>query len=161
LPTPHVVEGLYLKGTDEVQLFAVVFPRQSQGVEAINNANRIAADLTRSIGLGRKRIDLGNKDEVQANRSRVVIEVGGTTQEHLVWQWYRVAGRSLTNRYEGKAWEALARIYPGRSDGVWWAVTTPIDGPDLTAAEERLAEFVQVAVPAVNADVDEALGISD
>jgi exosortase A len=160
-PTEHVIAARYHRGDDETQLFAVMFPQQRQGAEAINSDNSIAEGLVRSVGLGRQRVEMGAAGAVEVNRSRAFIEIDGRSREHLVWQWYRVAGRSLSNRYKGKAWEALSRIWPGRADGVWLAVSTPIDGFDLATAEQRLAAFAAAAVPEVNAGVDRALGIAD
>ena len=72
-----------------------------------------------------------------------------------------MAGRSLFNRYEGKAWEALARLYPGRSDGAWIAVATPIEGEDRQSAERHLVDFATHMAPAVDERIDRALGIVD
>jgi EpsI family protein len=159
--TPHAVQARYRQGEKEVQLFAVLFPRQRQGAEAISGENRVAEELDRSVDLGRQEVSLGSAGAVATNRSKAVIDIGGQRQEHLVWQWYRVAGRSLTNRYEGKAWEALARLYPGRADGLWLAVSTPLDSSDPEMAEQRLAAFVQAAIPELYRQVDAALGVAD
>jgi exosortase A len=160
LPSPHKIEARYTKGDAEVQLYAVLFPRQRQGSEAITGRNRIADDPQRRNQLGKVIVSLGD-EEVAVNRVRVVVDSDGALHEHLVWQWYRVAGRSLTNRYQGKAWEALARLWPGRADGAWIALTTPWDGQDIDAVEQQLAEFAQIMVPKVNDEIDAVLGLED
>ena len=157
LPTPHTIEAGYSRGDAVVQLYVVLFPRQRQGSEAINRQNKIADDVQRLNDLGPAMVSLGD-DEVAVNRSRVVISNDGVLHEHLVWQWYRVAGRSLTNRYEGKAWEALARFWPGRADGAWVAITTPLGSEGIEAAERRLAGFARSMVPRVDDAVDAVLG---
>ncbi|MCP5312084.1 MAG: exosortase A [Chromatiaceae bacterium] len=161
LPTDQTIEARYADPDgDQVQLFVALYPQQRQGVEAISQQNKIAADLERSAGLDSVRVDLGG-EEVRVVRSKVIVPVGGVQQEHLVWQWYRVAGRNLTNRYEGKAWEALARIYPGRADGAWIAITTPLSVQGLDASDARLQDFARSAAPTIGRAIDHVLGIAD
>jgi exosortase A len=157
-PTPHTIAARYAQDDLEVQLFVVLFPQQRQGSEAINQANRIAVELVRRIGLGADEVVMGQA-QVKVNRYRAIVADEAGTHEHLVWQWYRVAGHSLTNRYAGKAHEALARLYPGRTDGAWIAVTTPADSLDQQAAEQALADFVQRMAPRIDAAIDSALGV--
>lgn len=149
----------YRQADNDVQLFVVLFPHQHQGAEAISPDNKVAQDLVRSVGLGAKAVDLGGATPVVVNRSRSIVRIDGREQSHLVWQWYRVAGRSLTNRYEGKAWEAISRIYPGRADGAWIAITTPIDD-DIDAAGKRLADFAASIAPEVDKAIDRSLGLN-
>ena len=157
-PTAEVIEAVYRRGDERAHLFVVLFPKQTQGAEAINKENGIAEDLVRTVKLGREPVDLG-KAIVDVNQQRAIISVDGTATEHLVWQWYRLAGRSLTNRYEGKAWEAFARLYPGRADGAWIAVATATDDADPEAAHERLKDFARSAGPAVAAEIDRFVAI--
>ena len=160
LATPHKIEARYSDGDNEVQLYVALFPQQRQGNEAINSQNEISADLVRKTGLGVSEPVTGT-ESFNVNRSKVLVTVNGRNQEHLVWQWYRVAGRSLVNRYEGKALEALARIYPGRADGAWIAITTPLDSLDTGVANERLARFAGSVAPIVGTSIDSALGLAD
>ena len=157
-PTPHKVEAQYSDGKKEVLLYVVLFPNQRQGSEAINQDNRIAGDLVKETGLGSRTIR-ATGGEFPIRLSRAIVAVDGANREYLVGQWYRVAGRSLTNRYEGKAWEALARLYPGRSDGAWIAAATLIEDQDRQSAEQRLVDFVTDMAPGVDARIDGALGI--
>ncbi len=160
LATPHTIAARYSDGQDEVQLFVVLFPQQRQGREAISGANRISADLDKEIV--RRGGDLMiHGRSFRVNASKVTVPVVERQQAHLVWQWYRVAGRNLTNRYAGKAWEAWARIFPGRADGAWVAVTTPFDGDNGDAAEARLSRFAHSIAPVVDASIDTVLGLDD
>lgn len=155
--TPMKIEARYQQDGQAAQLFVLLFPQQRQGDEAINASNKVATQLVRAMDLGPRRVSLGGA-EVSVNRSKAIVRVDGVPQEHLVWQWYRVAGRSLTNRYEGKAWEAIARIYPGRADGAWIAVATPLGAEGLPAAEARLADFANGAAPRIDHAIDAVLG---
>ena len=158
--TPYKIEARYNDGEGEVQLYLVLFPQQRQGAEAINLGNQIAEDLQRQTRLGKAEV-VTDESQFTVNRSRVIVPIDGRPQEYLVWQWYRVAGRDLSNRYEGKAWEALARIYPGRADGAWIAITTPLENQDSAAAEERLARFASSMAPGIGKSIDRALGLAD
>jgi len=158
-PSEFVIEATYRRGDDKANLLVVLFPKQAQGTEAINKENQIADNLVRKVNLGRADVSLGPVN-VPVNRQRAIIPTAGSgTTEHLVWQWYHVAGRSLTNRYVGKGWEAISRLYPGRADGAWMAVSTPIQDIDSQASEERLADFAEVIAPAVKQEIDRLLGM--
>ena len=100
------------------------------------------------------------ESQVTIKQAKVLVKVDGMPSEHLMWQWYRVAGRNLSSRYAGKAWEALSRIYPGRADGAWVAITTPINGYELRNAEERLASFARSMTPQLDAAIDAVLGLA-
>ena len=116
--------------------------------------------MVRQTGLGSDVVDMGDR-QVTVNRNRAIVKQGAMATEHLVWQWYRVAGRSLTNRYEGKAWEALARLYPGRADGAWIAITTPLDERAEDEAAKRLAAFAHSMAPQIDRAIDTSLGITE
>ncbi len=159
-PTPHKVEAVYTDDAGEVQLYIVLFPQQRQGNEAINQQNQVAADLRRKTGLGVRTVNAG-EEPFRVNSSRVIVPVAEVGQTHLVWQWYRVAGRSLANRYEGKAWEAMSRIYPGRADGAWIAISTALDDQGEEVAEARLSRFARSMAPHIGNRIDNALGLAD
>jgi EpsI family protein len=159
-PTSHKIEALYSDGERDVQLYVVLFPNQRQGSEAINQDNRIAVDLVKETSLGQRTVKAAG-GEFPIRLSKAIIGVAGKNREYLVGRWYRVAGRSLVNRYEGKAWEALARLYPGRGDGAWIAVATPIEGEDRQSAERHLVDFATHISPAIDERIDRALGILD
>lgn len=158
--TAYKLAERYGSGPDKVQLYVVLFPHQRQGSEAINSANAIAEDPERIKSLGSPTVMLGD-EPVQVNQSKVTLKIDGVLHEHLVWQWYRVAGRSLTNRYEGKAWEALSRIYPGRADGAWIAISTPYESTNAKVSQQRLVDFALEIIPLVDGAIDTALGITD
>ncbi len=159
-PTEQTISARYNDGEAAVQLYVALFPQQRQGSEAINQANDIAEEVMRRSERRKQAVDLGGK-QVVVNQAKTIVSDGTTHYDHMVWQWYRVAGRSLTNRYEGKAWEAVARIYPGRSDGAWIAITTPADAQDLAASQQTLARFASAMAPEIDRVIDETLGQDD
>ena len=62
---------------------------------------------------------------------------------------------------EGKAWEALSRIYPGRADGAWIAISTPYDSLSPQAADEALTAFAKSFAPHIDQAIDRAVGLAD
>lgn len=157
LPTPHTIAARYAAGPRDARLFVVLFPLQRQGAEAINQDNQVAAGLVRRTDLGTQEVALGD-ERITVRRYRAVIETPAGVGEHLVWQWYRIAGTSLSNRYLGKLYEAAARFWPGRTDGAWIALTTPYDEQHAPAAEETLAQFANAIAPRIDAAIDRTVG---
>ena len=158
--TPYAIRSRYRSvDGDDAQLFVALFPQQRQGSEAITQDNRVAEELIRESKLGTATVDL-EKGSLQVNQSKVVVPTDSGEVQHLVWQWYRVAGHSVVNAYRGKAWEALARISPGRTDGAWVVITTALEHGDasMDEATERLRTFARAAVPEVNRSIDRSLG---
>jgi EpsI family protein len=156
-PTDHILQANYSRGSETVSLFVALFPKQTQGAEAINKDNQLAENIVRSVSLGRESVSLGS-ERVRVNRYRAVISAEGRPGEYLAWQWFRVAGHSVTNRYAGKAWEAVARLYPGRADGAWIAIATSSDELDNRTAQRRLRNFAEHIGPAIAAEIDRFVG---
>ena len=157
LPTEHKIEAVYDNGSTNLQLYVVLFPHQRQGYEAINSQNQLTEELRRSVNEGRRLVASGD-ETFAVNLTRATVWVNGREQEYLVWQWYRVAGHNLINRYQGKAWEAISRIYPGRADGAWIALAVPLTDDDKVGTENLLADFATHLIPEINNAIDNALG---
>lgn len=145
-------------GDDDVRLQAVLFPRQQQGLEAISPDNRIAGEEARLVDLGHQLVRVGG-EEFAAVQEKAVIRIGAVDEEFLVWRWYRVAGSSLSNRYQGKAIEAFARIYPGRADGAWIAISTPLVAGQTVQSQARLQAFASEVLPTFYAAMDGVVGV--
>jgi exosortase A len=159
-PSEFVLDETAVDGPVAVRLQLVLFPKQRQGQEAISPANKVAGEATRLVALGRRALTL-NGERFDVVQEKILVKNGGRDEEHLVWRWYRVAGSSLSNRYEGKAREAWARIYPGRADGAWIALSTPFSSPDIARHQQVLEAFAQSAMPGLYAEMDRLLGISE
>ncbi|MCB1725743.1 MAG: exosortase A [Gammaproteobacteria bacterium] len=163
LQTPYVVNERYLSATgNEAQLFLSLYPNQQQGAEAINPENRaIGGKVGRLKMLQSGQAEWGNQ-MATVRRQELRAGINGSETTHLVWQWYRIAGRNFANRYLGKAWEAIARLYPGRMDGAWIAISTPVIGTEAIAdTEKRLADFARAMIPELDRAIDASMGLSD
>ena len=89
------------------------------------------------------------------NRAKILVGTEQGSHDHLMWQWYEIAGHSVNNRYLGKVYEVMSRLWPGRADGAWVAITTPIGTEEGTStAEQRLADFARGMTPRIEAAID-------
>ena len=156
-PGALALNRLLRRDDDNVRLQAVLFPRQQQGLEAISPDNRMADEGARFVSLGRQVIRVGS-EEFSVVQEKAVMRIGVVEEEFLVWRWYRVAGSSLSNRYQGKAIEAIARIYPGRADGAWIAISTPLPPGETAQSQARLQAFAGELLPSFYAAMDALVG---
>jgi EpsI family protein len=161
LPTPYTINWTATgPGQASVQLQVVMFAKQKQGEEAISPMNRVTAEGVRYVSQGQRLVQLG--DEVfEVVQEKAVVYRDGLDREFLVQRWYRVAGHSLSNRYEGKAREAIARIWPGRADGAWLAISTPLEVGRPDVSEQVLKDFAEQVMPSVYRKMDTMLGWND
>jgi exosortase D (VPLPA-CTERM-specific) len=81
--------------------------------------------------------------------NKVIMQKGGSQQ--LVYYWFPMRGRILTNAYQMKLfnfWDALTRQ---RTDGALVRVITPLyENEPLYKAEERIEKFLGDVVPLLN-----------
>lgn len=159
-PSEFILDETASNGELEVRLQLVLFAQQRQGQEAISPGNRVAGKSARFVSLGRQPLSV-NGERFDVVEEKAVITSGTRVEERLVWRWYRVAGHSLSNRYEGKAREALARIYPGRTDGAWIALSTPLSTVDIEQGRQTLEAFARSAIPGIYAAMDHVVGVSE
>jgi len=162
-PTDQAFSAVYRKDGKSVAIIAALYPMQKQGSEAIHSGNLIVA---KGISYGRTysqgAVDTALDDSpASVNQALVTLANRETrsVEEYLSWQWYRVGGRSVANTYEGKFWEPLLRIHPGRHDGAWLVVATELGIDDSTAAE-NLKMFLRDMYPQISDQIDLTLGIS-
>jgi EpsI family protein len=155
-PTAESLSGVYRRQGMSVQVFIAFYPKQGQGMEAISSSNRLAESI-----VSRSPLPAMNGAAYLARQDLVTISESNQHHTHVVSQWYQIADRAFVNRYRGKAYEAVARIYPGRSDGAWIAVTIPVEDPaDVSEAQASMTEFVSEFAPMLERAIDKSLGIS-
>jgi exosortase A len=157
-PNAMAINQRMLKRGADVRLQAVLYPHQQQGLEAISFDNRMAGEGARMVDLGQHLVRVGS-EQFSAVQEKAVIRLNGVDEEFLVWRWYRVAGSSLSNRYHGKAIEALARIYPGRADGAWIAISTPLVAGETGQSQARLQAFAGEVLPSLYVAMDQLVGV--
>ena len=71
-------------------------------------------------------------------------------QRLLVWDWFRISGRDLTNPYLAKLLLARDKLLDRGDDGAAIIVATPYD-ERTDGAAETLREFVREMTPSIDA----------
>jgi EpsI family protein len=129
------LRGVYNKDGETIHLYVGYYPRQGQGVELINELNRIANpdswQVSRSVTI----------DPEQAEHGVIEAELDSLyTGRRLVWYRYRVAGHYTTSPYVAKLLQ-IAGLLSGKADASIIAVATDMHN-DARDARERLADFM-------------------
>lgn len=143
----------YRRGeADLVNFYAAYYGSQRKGVSPhspqvcipgggwlITDLSRLPVTLTLSSGGG---FDV----------NRVIIEREG--QRQLVYYWFEQRGRRIANEYWVKWYLLRDALLRNRSDGALVRLTTPIRAFEAPAdADQRLQDFMQLAVPRLAAHV--------
>ncbi len=162
-PTDQAFSAVYRKDDKWVTLYVALYPKQEQGSEAINSNNVIVSREDKHARLSYQGgVDLPLDDGPgSVNQALVTLAHTATRrlEQHLAWQWYRIGGRSVSSAYEGKFWEPLLRIHPGRHDGAWLVIGTEQD-IDGSIASQNLHAFMRDMYPQISKQLDHTLGIS-
>jgi exosortase D (VPLPA-CTERM-specific) len=93
-----------------------------------------------------REVTLGSAPQESFEVNRAIIQTGEHRQ--LVYYWFDQRGRRMTSDYSAKLYTVWDSIMQGRSDGALLRVLTPIQGSGgEAAADERLQEFLELALP--------------
>jgi exosortase A len=137
---------VYRKGDSQVALYLGVYRHRRQGGELVNSQNIMVVQKHRvwgNVGEARRRQAIGPFDvEVRQTKLR------SPAQRLLIWDWYFLANRHLSDPYYAKIMLAWNRLLGRPGDGAAIIVATPSDeqtGP----AEQTLRAFVTDMRPAI------------
>ena len=125
----------YQKGVDRIILYIGYYPVQTQGVEVINETNKIANKGVWEEVYPRARLRQEGNQQVLEQ-----LLVRGDGKQRLVWYWYRVAGQISTNKYEAKILQLLG-IVTGKPQAFVAAVAVD-SNDDADYARMVLHEFL-------------------
>lgn len=159
LDTPFVIDQNYERDGHAVTAFAVMYPRQRQGYEVVSRENAVVGNQRGMQQVGSwERFELSGEGLPDAVRQTVLTRKVSEfrVEQALVWQWFRVAGKELTGRYQAKVVEAFARIAGDRSDGQWITVATPL-GEGEAEARRVLEDFLAANYPDMREAFDRVL----
>lgn len=139
---------VYRKGERRVGLYLAHYRDQRQGAQLITSQNLMVVQkhpVWINVGEGRRAEDLGG-GEVQIRQTRL----RSPEQRLLVWDWFRIAGRDLSNPYLGKLYLARDRLLARGDDAGAIIVATPYD--ELAEpAQETLRLFTREMRPSIEA----------
>jgi EpsI family protein len=163
LRTTYLLDQSYRNGDHTVSLYVAMYPTQRQGYEVVAKRNAVVGNK-RNVQQDHVLADWKLKSDKPPHEVRQ-LELTRKTSEFsdshsLVWQWYRIAGRDVTNPYEAKAWEAWAKITQGRSDGQWIAIATPL-ARNISDSQKVLQDFLAANYPALTRSFDHLIKKED
>ncbi len=145
----------YSRNGQPVALYLAVYRNQKQDAELINSRNLMIVqkhpvwsnygESLRTEQLGARTVPL---------RQTLLRSRG---QRLLIWDWFVVSGRDVTNPYVAKLLQARDQILGRGDDGVAIIVTAPYEETPARA-EQTLREFITTMRPAIDASVAKAFG---
>lgn len=138
---------VYRKGDREVALYLGYYRHQHQGAELVTTTNVMVVQkdpVWENIGESRRTEDLG-QGPVAIRETRL----RSATQHLLVWDWFRISGRDLSNPYLAKLLLARDRLLDRGDDGAAIILATPYGG-HREDAEETLRRFAREMLPSID-----------
>jgi EpsI family protein len=138
---------VYRKGDRSVAVYLGFYRNQRQGAELVSSQNSIAgagdSPWTR-IGESPRSEEMPH-GRVELRQTRLRSEAGRL----LVWDWYRIAGRDLSNPFMAKALLARDKLLRRRDDCAAIVLAAPYPArPE--AAVETLRAFTREMLPAID-----------
>ena len=139
--------AVYRKGDRSVAVYLGFYRNQRQGAELVSSQNSIAgagdSPWTR-IGESPRSEEMPH-GRVELRQTRLRSEAGRL----LVWDWYRIAGRDLSNPFMAKALLARDKLLRRRDDCAAIVLAAPYPArPE--AAVETLRAFTREMLPAID-----------
>ena len=155
LGTDASLDQTYRHGDQKVSLYLAYYRRQRQGAELINSQNvlipqkdpvwRQTADSPHEVTLNGKQMEV----RLAKMRSR--------DQDLLVWYWFWVNGRTTTNHYLAKLWDAKAKLLGQTGDAAAVVISTPMLDKSENA-ENALKAFMTAMQPSIETTLENAAG---
>jgi exosortase D (VPLPA-CTERM-specific) len=129
-----------------VNFYVSYYAAQIKGNAAHSPRACMPGDGWEILSMTRVRVPQGTVNGLPLYANRALIRKGG--QKALVYYWFQARGRVVTNEYLVKLYNLWDAIVRNRSDGAMVRLVTVIDpGESEEAADARVAEFAQGAVP--------------
>ncbi len=130
-----------------VRLTILYYRNQRNGKALISSVNRLANEHNafRETASTLRTETVGG--HALALRETVLAGSGG---DLLAWHWMRIDGRTTTNDYLGKLWQARARLLMRGDDGAEVIVATPYAG-NPAAARATLRAFLDANLAPIDA----------
>jgi len=137
----YIIADYQKENRDAVNLYLAYYDSQRSGAAAHSPKSCIPGGGWRIKSHGLIDVPSLNK---RANR--LLIKKGEYGQ--LVYYWFDQRGRNITNEYMVKWYLFWDSLTLGRTDGSLIRLTTTLKpGEDVEKADQRLAEFAQLAIP--------------
>jgi len=147
-PASATVFQVYRKGERRVALYLAYYQHQHRGAQLISSTNIMVVQkhpVWSNVGASR----------IQASVGPAILDVRETrlrslAQRLLIWDWFRVGGRDLTNPYTAKAMLAWRKLTDRGDDGAAVILATPYD-EHTQVPDDALRDFAQAMMPSIDA----------
>jgi len=139
--------AVYRKGEKSVAVYLGYYRNQHQGAELVGSQNLIAGATPSPwsrIGESMDTVELPN-GKVELRQTRL----GSAAGRILVWDWYRIGERDLSNPYVAKALLARDKLLRRADDSVAIVLAAPYEARPQAAAE-TLRVFAREMLPAID-----------
>lgn len=156
---PHFVNPraelsrLYVKGEHQAGLYIGYYKRQHQGSELIASQNTILT--TTNQRWGKVSEQPRSASSGLGTISVTQTQLRGANARLLVWHWFWVEGRYVSNPYLAKFLEAKSKLLGKGDDAAVIVVYTPYQ-EDLATPTAVLRDFVTSLAPAIDAALNNA-----
>ena len=138
----------YQRDTQIVNFYAAFYGSQRKGVSPHSPQVCIPGGGWLITSLDRVPVTLADGSTFEVNRT--LIERSG--QRQLVYYWFEQRGRRIANEYLVKWYLLVDALLRNRSDGALVRVTTRVGALESAGnADQRLVDFVKLAVPKLQA----------
>lgn len=136
----------YRKGERSVALYVAYYRNQRQGAELVSSQNVLVESTNpvwANVGAASRTEDFeSGAIELRQTRLR------SARQRLLVWDWFRISGRDMSNPYFAKALLARDKLLGRSDDSAAIILAAPYEiRPD--AAQETLREFARDMLPSI------------
>jgi len=144
---------VYRKGDRAVAVYLGYYARSKQGGELVTTTNVMVVQkdpVWQQIAQGERDADLG-EGPIKIRQT----ELQSAGQRLLIWDWFRIAGRDLSNPYVAKLLLARESLFghPGRGAAV--ILATPYD-EGAARADDTLRQFAHEMLPSIYATLARA-----
>jgi exosortase A len=96
----------FRKSTTDLHMYLAYYTHQRQGAELVNSANTFIDGVNwQRASSGFSKIQVGGQEQT-VKETRLL----GRKQGRLVWEFYWIGGHFTADRYEAKAYEAVAKL---------------------------------------------------
>jgi exosortase A len=144
---------IYRKGDRAVALYLGYYRHQRQGAELLTSQNIMVEQkhaVWSNVGESGRQEDLGKgPEEIRQTQLRSV------GQRLLIWDWFHISGRDLSNPYVGTLLLARNRLLGRGDDAAAIILATPYD-ERTDVAQETLRQFVREMLPSIEATLADA-----
>jgi exosortase A len=149
--TDAAVDQTYRHGDQQVSLYIAYYRRQRQGSELINTQNVL---IPQKDPVWRQTADSPYVVTIDGKRWEVrLAKMRSRDQDLLVWYWFWVNGRTTTNHYLAKLWDAKAKLLGEKGDAAAIVISTPLTG-EIGEAEAVLKTYISAMQSSIETSLE-------